>query len=72
VDEVFLDLSAQVHSILLERYPDLAGPAPYDDPTENLPLPPTAALDWKADALVDLDMDETEDDDPDVGQLWVS
>lgn len=65
VDEVFLDLSAQVHSILLERYPELDGPAPYDDPTECLPRPPTTALDWNTDALVDLDNDETEDDDPD-------
>ena len=60
-----MDLSAQIHSIMLERYPELAGPAPYDDPTENLPRPPTTALDWQADALVDLDADETEDDDPD-------
>ncbi|KAL9006032.1 MAG: hypothetical protein Q9188_001210 [Gyalolechia gomerana] len=65
VDEVFLDLSAQVHSILLERYPELSGPAPYDDPTECLPRPPTTALDWNTDALIDLDSDETEDDDPD-------
>ena len=65
VDEVFLDLSAHVRSILMDRYPELSGPPPYDDPTENLPLPPTTALDWKADALVDLDMGETEDDDPD-------
>ncbi len=65
IDEVFMDLSAQVHSILLERYPELSGPAPYDDPTECLPLPPTTALDWQADALVDLDVDETEEDDPD-------
>ena len=65
VDEVFVDLSAQIHSILLQRYPELAGPAPYDDPTEKLPLPPTTVLDWKADALVDLDNKETEEDDPD-------
>ncbi|KAH6674930.1 hypothetical protein B0J14DRAFT_24668 [Halenospora varia] len=65
VDEVFMDLSAQVHSILLDRYPELSGPAPYDDPTEHLPLPPTTALDWQADALVDLDTEETEGDDPD-------
>jgi DNA polymerase eta len=65
IDEVFMDLSAQVHAILLERYPELSAPAPYDDPTERLPLPPTTALDWQADALVDLDVDETEDDDPD-------
>ena len=65
IDEVFLDLSAQVHNVLVERYPELAGPPPYDDPTENLPQPPTTALDWHADALVDLDSTETEDDDPD-------
>ncbi|KAI9832131.1 MAG: hypothetical protein M1819_004482 [Sarea resinae] len=65
IDEVFLDLSAQVHSILLDRYHELRGPPPYDDPTENLPPPPSTALDWKTDALVDLDEKETEDDDPD-------
>ena len=65
IDEVFLDLSAQIHSILLERYPELAGPPPYDDPSENLPQPPSTVLDWQADALVDLDSSQTEDDDPD-------
>lgn len=65
IDEVFVDLSAQVHSILLERYPELQGPAPYDDPTEPLPRPPTTALDWAADALVDLDSSQSEEDDPD-------
>lgn len=65
VDEVFMDLSAQIHSILLERYPELQGPPPYDDPTENLPQPPTTALEWQTDHLVDLDENETEDEDPD-------
>ncbi|GIZ45212.1 hypothetical protein CKM354_000839200 [Cercospora kikuchii] len=65
IDEVFLDLSAQVHGILLERYPELKGPPPYDDPSEPLPKPPTTVLDWKADALVDLDEKHTEEDDPD-------
>lgn len=64
IDEVFLDLSAHVHSILLERFPELSGPPPYDDPNENLPLPSTAALDWQADALVDLE-EEQESADPD-------
>jgi len=71
IDEVFMDLSAQVHSILLERYPELAGPPPYDDPTEHLPLPPTTVLDWQADALVDLDTDETEHDDPDWDDIAI-
>ena len=65
IDEVFLDLSAQVHSIMIERYPELRKPAPYDDPTECLPCPPTTALDWDTDALIDLDAAETEDENPD-------
>lgn len=65
IDEVFMDLSTQVHGIMLERFPELKGPPPYDDPTEQLPRPPTTALEWDTDALVDLDATETEDDDPD-------
>ena len=65
IDEVFLDLSAQVHGIMLERYPELKGPPPYDDPSEPLVRPPTTALDWAADALVDLDKEQSEEDDPD-------
>ncbi|KAK8877090.1 sister chromatid cohesion protein Eso1 [Apiospora arundinis] len=65
IDEVFVDLSAQIHSILLQRFPELSNPPPYDDPTEKLPLPPISALDWQADALVDLDDAEAEADDPD-------
>lgn len=71
IDEVFLDLSAHVHSILLERYPELRGPPPYDDITENLPMPPSTVLDWQADALVDLDTDQTEDDDPDWDDIAI-
>ncbi|PHH68422.1 hypothetical protein CDD82_568 [Ophiocordyceps australis] len=58
IDEVFLDLSAHVHSLLLDRFAELTGPPPYDDATEALPLPSIVALDWQADALVDLDEDE--------------
>ncbi|KAG6008815.1 hypothetical protein E4U21_003844 [Claviceps maximensis] len=64
IDEVFLDLSAHVHAVLLERFPELSAPPPYDDPTEKLPLPSIAALDWQADALVDLE-EEQESQDPD-------
>jgi hypothetical protein len=49
-----MDLSAQAHFVMLERYPELARPPPCDDPTEDLPLPLTTALDWQADALTDL------------------
>lgn len=65
IDEVFLDLSAQVHGVMLERYPELKGPPPYDDASEPLVRPPTTALDWAADALVDLDKEHAEEDDPD-------
>jgi DNA polymerase eta len=65
IDEVFMDLSAQVHTILLERYPEMQGPPPYDDPTEYLPKPPTTVLDWKADALVGTGTEDGEEKDPD-------
>lgn len=70
VDEVFLDLSAQVHSVLLERFPELTQPPPYNDPSERLPMPSVAALDWQADALVDLD-EEREGADPDWDDVAV-
>ena len=60
-----MDLSAQIYSTLLERYPELKGPVPYDDPSMHLPRPPTTALGWAADALVDLDSSQSEEDDPD-------
>ncbi|KAF2846780.1 DNA/RNA polymerase [Plenodomus tracheiphilus IPT5] len=65
IDEVFMDLGAQVHTILLERYPELRGPAPYEDPTERLPKVPTTVLDWAADALVETGEEDGEDADPD-------
>ncbi|KAG8625011.1 hypothetical protein KVT40_006762 [Elsinoe batatas] len=72
IDEVFLDLSAHVHGVLLERYPELRGPAPYDDPAEKLPRPPTTAIDWDADALVDLDDGEIEEKEPDWDDVVMS
>jgi DNA polymerase eta len=65
IDEVFLDLSAHVHAVLLERFPELALPPPSGDPSEPLPMPSVSALDWQADALVDLDDEHAEFDDPD-------
>ncbi|KAH6688902.1 impB/mucB/samB family protein [Plectosphaerella plurivora] len=70
IDEVFCDLSAQVHSIMLERFPELSNPPPYDDPTERLPRPATTALDWQADALIDLD-EEGEATDPDWDDIAI-
>ncbi|KAF2398145.1 DNA polymerase eta subunit [Trichodelitschia bisporula] len=65
IDEFFVDLSAQVHSILLERFPELAAGPASSDITDLLPPLPTTALDWSADHLVDLDENETEEDNPD-------
>lgn len=67
----FIDLSAQVQAILLERFPELRNPPPYDDPSENLPMPSITALDWQADALIDLDDTETEIDDPDWDDVGI-
>jgi DNA polymerase eta len=72
IDEVFLDLSAQVHSLLLNKFPELKNPPPYDDPTEYLPWPSTTALDWNTDALVDLDGEESEESDPDWDDVCLS
>ncbi|KAI1328188.1 impB/mucB/samB family protein [Xylariaceae sp. FL0255] len=71
IDEVFIDLSCHVHSTLLQRFPELTNPPPYDDPTEKLPLPPVTALDWQADALVDLDDADAEIDDPDWDDVCI-
>ncbi|KAL1865641.1 hypothetical protein VTK73DRAFT_5115 [Phialemonium thermophilum] len=65
IDELFLDLSAHVHSVILERYRHLLGPPPSGDANARLPMPPVSALDWMADALVDLDDEDAETDDPD-------
>ncbi|CUS09821.1 unnamed protein product [Tuber aestivum] len=40
IDESFLDLSVMVYERLLKRFPVLALPPPYNDPSENLALPP--------------------------------
>ena len=60
-----MDLSKQVYDLLLERYEALQQPPPYDDPSEYLPMPVETVLDWKADALVDLDEGEQEENVPD-------
>ncbi|KAI1178877.1 impB/mucB/samB family protein [Nemania sp. FL0916] len=72
IDEVFIDLSAQVHSILLQRFPELTSPPPYNNPTEKLPLPLITALDWQVDVLVDLDDADAEVDDPDWDDVAIS
>ncbi|KAL2161146.1 hypothetical protein VTH06DRAFT_8365 [Thermothelomyces fergusii] len=65
IDEMFLDLSAHVHALLLERFPDLASGPRKGDLSEPLPMPPISALDWQTDVLVALGDDEAELEDPD-------
>lgn len=66
VDEVFIDLSSLVYAALYQRYPELRKAPAADDKITPLPAPPTTALDWSSnDGLVDLDENETEEDDPD-------
>ncbi|KAK3943986.1 hypothetical protein QBC46DRAFT_252917 [Diplogelasinospora grovesii] len=67
IDEVFLDLSAHVHAVLMQRFPELSGPPPSDDPDERLPMPSVLGLHWQDDLLVGIDDGETtaELEDPD-------
>ncbi|KAL9488199.1 hypothetical protein ACSS6W_000476 [Trichoderma asperelloides] len=58
VDEVFLDLSAQIHAELLRRFPELSSPPLSVDVSQHLPFPSAAALDWKNDNLIGLEEDE--------------
>ncbi|KAF3396212.1 N-acetyltransferase eso1 [Penicillium rolfsii] len=66
IDEVFIDLSPIVYSVLLQRYPELRAGLQDGDRDAELPPPPTTAVQWHAeDCLIDLDLHEREEDDPD-------
>jgi DNA polymerase eta len=66
VDEVFIDLSSLVYAVLYQRYPELRREPTASDKGTQLPSPPTTALEWTPDdGLIDLDEQETEEDDPD-------
>ncbi|KAG9194398.1 DNA polymerase eta [Alternaria panax] len=54
IDEVFLDLSAQVHQIMLRQFPELAEQP--DDLEQYLPSPNfSSLLDWAEDYVVDVE-----------------
>ena len=60
IDESFLDLSAMVHERLLKRFPVLALPPPYNDPSENLPLPQEGlGIKWAGSHLLELAEDSS-------------
>ncbi|CAG8245216.1 unnamed protein product [Penicillium olsonii] len=65
IDEVFIDLSPLVYKTLLQRYPELQSGTQDENRDADLPIPPTTALQWDTDCLVDLDKHEAEEDDPD-------
>lgn len=66
IDEVFIDLSPLVYSVLLQRYPELRPGAQDENRDAELPPPPTTVVQWHPeDCLIDLDLHEREEDDPD-------
>lgn len=66
IDEVFIDLSPIVYSVLLRRYPELRPGTQDENRDAELPPPPTTAIQWHPeDCLIDLDLHEREEDDPD-------
>jgi DNA polymerase eta len=66
IDEVFLDLSAQVHQILLQQFPELTKQP--DDLEQCLPLPSfTSPLDWEDDHVVHLESADLRPDWDDIG-----
>lgn len=61
IDEMYLDLSAPVHSILLEQYPELA--ATTDSEDDELPLPQVTHLDWSEDNVTNGEVHQIDWDD---------
>ncbi|KAK5072028.1 N-acetyltransferase eso1 [Lithohypha guttulata] len=57
IDEVFLDLSAQVYARLIDEYPYLATGLQQNHLDSRLPLPGTSVLDWKDAKLIAADVD---------------
>ncbi|KAJ5573679.1 uncharacterized protein N7459_008106 [Penicillium hispanicum] len=66
IDEVFIDLSPLVYCGLMRRYPELRVSTQDDNRDSELPYPSTTALEWNSeDCLIDLNLQESEEDDPD-------
>ena len=71
IDEVFLDLSAQVYEVIIQRYPNLLGTIEAQDDGKLLPPPPTSVLDWDVDNLIAAEAD-VEADFPDWDDVSVN
>lgn len=70
IDEVFIDLSPLVYCVLLRRYPELRVNMHDERKNTELPPPPTTALEWHPEeCLIDLDVKESEEDNPDWDDL---
>jgi DNA polymerase eta len=65
IDESFLDMSSLIKIKLLQRYPELSLPPPYND--TSYPLPPAPAVVFSDDlgAIVPLSDGHNEEDPPD-------
>lgn len=72
IDESFLDLSTQVKSRLLERYPELTLPPPNNDTSCPLPLAPHITFTDEMGAIVPLPDDDNEEDAPDWDDVVLS
>lgn len=70
VDESFIDLSKSIYEIVMQRYPELQMPPPYDDPLEKLPMPSGAAT-WLG-TLIPLGEGENEEDVADWDDIALS
>ena len=60
IDEVFVDLSAQVYQLLLEKYPELVRGINRGDTDERLPMPNISFLDWNEDSIVEIGIEAEE------------
>jgi len=62
VDESFLDMSTLVKTKLLERYPELSQPSPYNDKSYPLPPAPSVTFSDEMGVIVPLSEGENEKD----------
>jgi DNA polymerase eta len=62
IDESFLDMSSLVNTRLLERYPELSLPPPYNDTSYPLPPAPSVTFSDELGAIVPLSEGHTEED----------
>jgi DNA polymerase eta len=65
IDESFLDLSTQLKQKLLERYPELSLPPPYNDASYPLPPAPSITFSDESGAIVPLSEGHSEEEPTD-------